>query len=335
MALVLAVALAGASAGATAAPRLASPRTAAVGAPYTLVVSGAPRRPVVTVRHGPTVTTPRMTSAGRDRWRATVTFRTAGAWTVTASVGAKRLRLGSIAVRAAAVAVANAVRVDVDGEGALLVADQGGSRVVRMDVSTRRTSVVATGLRRLTSVTAAPGGVVYATAAETVWKLQGGGRAEVAGVGDVPLDVAVAGDHLFVSQYGSQVRRIDADGHATAIGGFDRPHGVAGAPDGGAYVADTYAGAVRRISPAGDVSTIATGLGMPADVSRDADGSLLVADIQGKRIVRLTGGAVRLVARVPGDPTGVVATGGSIYVSMVNGPFGVGRVAGGVVTQLG
>jgi len=59
---------------------------------------------------------------------------------------------------------------------------------------------------------------------------------------------------------------------------FSEPEGIAVARDGTVYVADTGNKSIRRITPAGVVSTFATGFGAPRGIAIDDAGDLYVAD---------------------------------------------------------
>ena len=143
-----------------------------------------------------------------------------------------------------------------------------------------------------------------------------------------PFGVAVAPDGtIYVTDgVGShRVRRIAPDGRVTTLAGgargfddgiglaarFDTPSGVAIAPDGAVYVADTGNNAIRRVAADGSVSTIA-GDGVagfqdgparearfngPIGVALDAGGRLFVADTYNDRIRAIEpDGTVRTVA---------------------------------------
>jgi len=126
-----------------------------------------------------------------------------------------------------------------------------------------------------------------------------------------PSGLATAGDVLWVADpESSALRRVtrEADRYVvrTAVGrglfdfGFadgpaaeallQHPTGVAVLPDGSVAVADTYNGAVRRYDPrAGEVTTLADGLGEPTGVHGDPHDPrrLVVVESTAHRLVRV------------------------------------------------
>lgn len=133
-----------------------------------------------------------------------------------------------------------------------------------------------------------------------------------------PFGVAVAADGaLIIADAGDahRIRRI-ATGIVSTLAGserglvdgpeavarFDTPSGVAVGIDGSVYVADTGNNAIRRISPAGDVSTVAGGgasgqadgvggdarFNGPIGVAVGPTGLIYVADTYNDRIRRVT-----------------------------------------------
>lgn len=81
----------------------------------------------------------------------------------------------------------------------------------------------------------------------------------------------------------------DADGTGAAAR-FQGPSGIVADSVGNVYVADTGNGAIRKISPAGVVTTLlgATGLGDPTSVAVDRSGNIYVVDRRVNAIRKIT-----------------------------------------------
>ena len=270
-----------------------------------------------------------MRRAGTGRWTTSLTFPTAGSWRLSVLVGTRSIALGVVTVRAASIEIRTAFKLALEPGGTLLVADREANRIARIDPRTGVASPVVERLRLPFAVTAGADGVVYAIADERLYRIEGGRPTELASFAEEgPTDVAVASGSVYLARYGDHVDEF-VDGRARPVArGFDRPHGVTAGPGGSLLVADTYAGAVRRIAPDGRVTTLATGLSSPNDVAVDLDGTLLVAEHGSGEVSRIAAsGAVTVVTARLAGPTGVVVTpDGAIYVSDLDGAVDVGRV---------
>lgn len=148
-----------------------------------------------------------------------------------------------------------------------------------------------------------------------------------------PFGVAAAPDgSIYVSDAGDAqaIRRVAPDGTVSTIAGgengyadgpaamarFSTPSGLAIAADGTIYVADTGNNMIRRISPGGEVSTLAGGLAAgdrdaigrqarfngPIGVAIDAAGRVIVADTYNDRIRAIERDGTVVTLAGSGDP---------------------------------
>lgn len=167
--------------------------------------------------------------------------------------------------------------------------------------------------------------------------------------------------NVYVTEYAnSTVRRISPDGGAVTLGGrpgasgwkdgpggealFSHPHGLAVSADLTVYVSDMKNHAIRRISPSGDVSTVAGKAGepgtadgpgeaarfcQPEGVAVEADGTLYVADTYNFTVRKISrSGAVTTLAGKAGSPGDADGKGSEARFNM---PLGVAVDGSGIV----
>jgi sugar lactone lactonase YvrE len=173
---------------------------------------------------------------------------------------------------------------------------------------------------------ALPAGAVTTLAGMSgTWGSEDGTATEARFWGPFGLAVAPDGSVYVADTMNNTVRRIGPGGVTTTVAGtgalgsndgpadqasFKRPTGIAVDPAGNVFIADTANAAIRRLSPAGIVTTVA---GMPGVYGRD-DGTGsgarfsqpngLASDRQGNIYVADSGNvAIRRI-----DPSGVVTT---------------------------
>lgn len=314
----------------------APPSVRATSFPTTAVV-GAPWQATLAVRNAAAVTVNgvRAKALGKGRFRATLTFTREGAVPVTARVGKRTFRLGSVRVDVRAdPALLDPLAVAVDTDGSVLVGQlrQGallrlGSGPVASGVGTFHV-IVANGstyaagqdgrIYRVESgsfvpltpavdagsVAVGPDGTVYWTHYEsgTVRALRGGAITVVAGGFFHPHQLALHGNALYVSDTENRrIERIDlATGVVTTVGGdVGITVDLAVAPDGTVYsgdvVRDGAGGGVVRISPDGTTTRIYGK--STSGVAVAPDGSVYAVALDEKRIVHLVGGRWETVAR--------------------------------------
>ena len=216
---------------------------------------------------------------------------------------AKVVTLAGEGPRIASTGLSDPFGVAVDDAGAIFVTDGTGGRVFRIGPDGALTQV-AEGLDMPSAIAVLPdGGLVVAnTGAHTI----------------VRVDSTTGATTILAGATGE---RGYADGPAAAAR-FDAPVGVAAAPDGTVYVADTYNHRIRRIATDGAVSTVAGGNGefdTPCGVAVAAEGALIVADTAKSRVVRIDrDSAIGVLAGPEGlsEPTGVaIGTDGTILVA--------------------
>ena len=226
-----------------------------------------------------------------------------------------------------------ATRADIGFPVEVAADPRGGVAVVAGETRVRH--VDPAGLIRTLAGTATPG-----------WSGDGGPATAASLDQPTALAYDTAGN-LYVAELGGRIRRVDAvtgtistvagvggggfggDGGPARSAQLNRPHGLAVAPDGTVFFADTFNNRIRRIDPTGAIATVAgTGvagfagdsgpaaaaeLNSPVDVSLGPDGSLYVADYSNNRIRRI-------------DPTGTIRT-----ATAAEGPNGVAVDAAGAV----
>ena len=198
--------------------------------------------------------------------------------------------------------------VAVDMAGNLYIADVGNHRVRKVD----------------------PAGVITTVAGAGAWRYGGDGGPATSAQLHSPEGMAVdAAGNLYIADVGNhRVRKIDSAGVITTVAGtgerghggdgrlaasaqLQSPRGVTVDAAGNLYIADSSNHRVRRVDPAGVITTVAgTGerghggdgrpatsaqLSFPSDVAVDAAGNLYIADYSNHRVRRV-------------DPAGVIST---------------------------
>ncbi|WPU99833.1 gliding motility-associated C-terminal domain-containing protein [Mucilaginibacter sp. cycad4] len=151
---------------------------------------------------------------------------------------------------------------------------------------------------------------------------------------DNPRGLAIdnAGNIYVADQANNRIRKVTPGGEVSTYAGsgasggnngpaasasFNTPTGVAFDVAGNLYVSDVGNSAVRKITPAGIVSTFATGLNFPRELKVDGTGNVYVAEQDGNTIKRIS----------PNGTTTIIAGGGKKdaggAASWFNGPLGL------------
>ena len=274
----------------------------------------------------------RATHAGRGRYRARVAFPAAGTWRYGVAVLGTRIALGTATVLPRPDEVDEPFAVAVAPDGRVAIADRAAGQVVL--VGAGGATVAASGMTSPISVGFDQRGALYAGDETSIYRVEAGGLARVAGNGTRgfsgdggPATAAALGaptafafdgaGRMFIAEYDGHIRRVGLDGVIETIAGngteglagdggparaavLAAPHDLEIAPDGTVVVADSHNGRVRRIDAAGTITTLASGFQAPVGVAAEPAGTILVADAGANRVFRLSAdGATRTV--VAGD----------------------------------
>jgi Ca2+-binding RTX toxin-like protein len=225
-------------------------------------------------------------------------------------------------------------------DGGFLIADTSNHRVRRVSPTGIITTIAGTGTQGLS------GDNGPATSADL----------------NFPLSLAPTpdGGFLFVDGGNYRIRKVDAAGTITTVAGTTQgysgdngpataaqlmgPTGVAPTPDGGFLVADAFGNRIRRVSPAGIITTAAgdgtaafggdNGPATAAQLDRSSgvaptpDGGFLVADRNNHRIRKVD--AAGIITTVAGVGTaGLAGDSGAATAALLNQPSGVAVTADG------
>lgn len=203
---------------------------------------------------------------------------------------------------------------------------------------------------------------IISTVAGTDRGLAGDGGPATAARLNTPRELAPepGGGFLFADAGNDRVRRVAPDGTIATVAGtlgglsgdggpataarLDEPTGVAFTADGGFLISDAGNGRVRKVSPAGIISTVAGAapgfsgdggravaaqLARPGDVIALSNGGFLIADTGNGRLRRVTPlGAIFTIVSGLGAPSALLpAPAGGAFVTD-SGTSRVGRIGG-------
>jgi RHS repeat-associated protein len=220
-------------------------------------------------------------------------------------------------------------------DGGLLIAEEGGQRIRRVDPDGTIRTLAGTGTAGYTG---------------------DGGPATEARISTPRYVVEAPDGSIYFSQKSSHVvRRIMTDGTIVTVAGtgtagfggdggtaaralLNQPDGIAIGPDGSLYVADQLNNRVRRVAPSGQITTVAgTGvagflgdggqataarLNRPQGLEVGRDGSLYIADSNNNRVRRVAPSGVITTAAGTGT-AGTSPEGGAATESRLRMPRGV------------
>jgi hypothetical protein len=243
----------------------------------------------------------------------------------------------------------------IDYQGGLAVADRKLNRVVRIDLRTGARRVLVAGLREIDAVTYDDQFRLYVGSANRIYRIDGRRKVRLAGTatraytgdGGAATAASLGGlggfdvDHdetIVLSEYDNRIRFIGPDRKISTIAGtgeegyagdsgpatkalLQHPHDIATRADREVVIADSQNGVLRRIDPAGVITTLAKGFRAPVAVQGGAGNSLFVADAGANAIYKLTpdGSSRRVVGKATAPAYLAVDENDTLYVSELAG----------------
>jgi len=140
-----------------------------------------------------------------------------------------------------------------------------------------------------------------------------------------------ASGNLFVTDGNNgSIRKITPAGVVSTLAtGFTTPEGIAIDASGILYVSDYATGVIKKVTSGGAVSTFVTGLTGPAGLCFDNSGNLMVADQDANQIKKITPGAV--VSVYAGSGTSGFANNANVMAARFSSPLDVQVDASGNV----
>jgi uncharacterized protein (TIGR03437 family) len=239
----------------------------------------------------------------------------------------RRVSTGGIITTVAGGGVRGPASIAVDGAGNLLATD--ATRILRIS----------------------PDGIISEAAGNGTFGFSGDGGPATSAQLRTPNAVALdsAGDLFIVDSGNQRIRKVTPDGIISTVagngkGGFSGDGGPATdaavdlfdscgaagdiAVDGAGdlFIADTYNGRIREVSPSGTITTVAGGGAWPSSVALDSAGNLFIADSYENRIdkVSLDGTITTVAGSGPlGYQGGYSGDGGPATGAALSQPQGV------------
>ena len=263
---------------------------------------------------------------------ATAAFGGSGGGTITTIAGSGKQGFSGDGGPAVAAQLRSAYEVAVDRQGNVYIADYDNYRVRRVS----------------------PGGTITTFAGTGTGGFSGDGGAATSARLNAPIAIAVDGQgNVYIADFNNaRVRKVNPTGTittfaGTGVPGFSgdggpatsarlyAPHGVAVDGQGNVYIADSYNQRVRKVNPAGTITTIAgtgrpgvSGDGGPATSATMTYPRGVAADAQGN--VYIFDGSTRVRKVTPGGTIRTFAGGGSSFgdggpatSAQLRSPYGV------------
>jgi len=115
---------------------------------------------------------------------------------------------------------------------------------------------------------------------------------------------------------------------AVVVGDLAGPVGLVGGPKGSVYLTEAFSGQVSKVESNGEKTVIAKDLKMPEGIALSGDGQLIVAEVGGRRIIRIDPQDGKVTEIAANLPIGLPGAPGTLPTNI---PTGVGVGASGTI----
>jgi NHL repeat len=237
--------------------------------------------------------------------------------------------------------------VAVDSAGVVYIADYGNFKVRRVSASGTISTFGGTGVQGSALGTVGDGGAATSAQLNQPWNVtvDSAGNVYVADTENHKIR-KVTPSGTISTLAGTGTAGSTGDGGPATSAQLDTPQGVAVDADGNVFIADSRSNKVRKVTPAGTISTYAgtgaagaTGDGGPATAAKldyprtvtvDAAGVLYIADNANHTIRKVTtSGTISTFAGT--GQSGSTGDGGPATAAKINNPYGIAIDASGNV----
>ncbi len=222
--------------------------------------------------------------------------------------------------------LANPSGVTVDGAGNLFIADLSNYRIRKVTPGGGISTVAGSGLIGYN------GDGILATAAAlnfaAATAVDGAGNLYIADLGNARVRKVTPGG-VISTVAGNGTTGFGGDGGQAIFAALNQPSGVAVDGSGNLFIADFGNHRVRKVTPAGVISTVTAAATGPSGLAFDGSGNLYIADSTNSRIRKLTPGGVTSTVVAGSFSSGFSGDGGPATSATLSGPVGIAVDADG------